>query len=88
MESAIATAKSRDAIPRSVRARRRPSSAPRWAAPFLGSRLGRTIIALNVLGLLVLVSGALILNQVRGGLINAQATTLATQGRFIANIID
>jgi two-component system sensor histidine kinase ChvG len=88
MESAIAIAKSRGAPPKSVRVRRRASRAPRWAAPFLGSRLGRTIIALNVLGLLVLVSGALVLSQVRGGLINAQATTLEIQARFIANIID
>jgi two-component system sensor histidine kinase ChvG len=98
MESAIAIAKSegarsegaksKSAPPTSVRVKRRGARAPRWAAPFLGSRLGRTIIALNVLGLMVLVSGALVLSEVRGGLINAQVTTLATQGRFIANIID
>ena len=62
MESAIATAKSRKVPPPSVRVRRRPSRAPDWTAPFLGSRLGRTIIALNFLCLLILVSGALVLN--------------------------
>lgn len=93
MESAIAiaksrAAKSRAAPPGTVRVRRRGPRAPRWAAPLLGSRLGRTIILLNVIGLLVLVSGALILSQVRGGLINAQKASLAAQGQLMANIID
>ena len=35
----------------------------------LGSRLGRLIIVLNLLGLAILVGGALVLNELRQGLI-------------------
>jgi len=52
------------------------------------SRIGRTIIGLNLLGLFILISGALVLNEVRGGLINTQVDALTTQGEFIANIIE
>src|SRR5450432_1752548 len=38
----------------------------------LGSRLGRLIIILNFLGLAILVGGALVLNELRQGLVNAR----------------
>jgi two-component system sensor histidine kinase ChvG len=51
------------------------------------SRLGRLIIALNLLGLAILVAGALILNELRRGLVQARIDDLTTQGELIANVI-
>jgi two-component system sensor histidine kinase ChvG len=53
-----------------------------------GTRLGRLIIALNVLGLAVLIAGALVLNELRRGLVNARIDSLTTQGELMATIID
>lgn len=53
-----------------------------------GSRLGRLIIALNLLSLAILVGGALTLNEMRRGLVNARVDSLITQGEWIARIID
>jgi two-component system sensor histidine kinase ChvG len=77
MESAIAIVKS-EAV-----AARRPWS---WRLP--GSRLGRLIIFLNLLGLAILIGGALVLNELRRGLIIAKIDSLTTQGEFIANVIE
>jgi two-component system sensor histidine kinase ChvG len=54
----------------------------------LGSRLGRLIVILNVLGLAVLIGGALILNELRQGLVNASLESLSLEGHVIANVID
>ncbi|WP_421740130.1 ATP-binding protein [Caulobacter sp.] len=59
----------------------------RWRWP-RGSRLGRLIIGLNVLALAILVIGALVLNELRSGLVNARIDGLTTQGELIAKIID
>jgi two-component system sensor histidine kinase ChvG len=53
-----------------------------------GTRLGQLIIALNVLGLAVLIAGALVLNELRQGLVNARIDSLTTQGELMAAIID
>jgi two-component system sensor histidine kinase ChvG len=53
-----------------------------------GSRLGRLIILLNILGLVVLIAGALVLNELRQGLVNARIDSLTTQGQLMANVID
>ncbi|HEV2365659.1 MAG TPA: ATP-binding protein [Caulobacteraceae bacterium] len=53
-----------------------------------GSRLGRLIVVLNLLGLAVLVGGSLVLNELRQGLINAQMASLSVEGDLIANVID
>ncbi len=53
-----------------------------------GTRLGRLIISLNVLGLAVLIVGALVLNEIRQGLVNARIDSLTTQGELMASIID
>jgi two-component system sensor histidine kinase ChvG len=53
-----------------------------------GTRLGRLIIASNVLGLAVLIVGALVLNEMRQGLVNARIDSLTTQGELMAAIID
>ncbi len=55
--------------------------------PVVGSRLGRTILVLNLLGLLVIVAGALTFNEFRRGLISARVDSLTTQGAFITNVI-
>jgi len=60
----------------------------RWATWPLGSRLGRLIVALNLLGLAILISGALVLNELRQGLIDASLLSLRLQGKLIANVID
>ena len=55
--------------------RRRRSS---WFLWLPGSRLGRLIFVLNVLGLAILVTGALVLNEYRRGLIIARQDSLTT----------
>ena len=65
MASATATANPEREPPREPKEPRL-----RWWLP--GSKLGRLIIALNVLGLAVLVAGALVLNELRRGLVNAR----------------
>ena len=79
MASATDTAKP----DRDRRDRRR--SRLRWLP---GTRLGRLIIALNVLGLAILIAGALVLNELRQGLVNARIDSLTTQGELMATIID
>ncbi len=70
-----------------------PAKAParkrRWPVSWPGgSRLGRLIIALNLLGLAVLVGGALVLNELRQGLVSARIDSLTTQGELIGKVID
>jgi two-component system sensor histidine kinase ChvG len=54
---------------------------------FRASRLGRLIIGLNLLGLLVLIVGALILNEFSKGLIDSRLDGLTTQVELIADVI-
>jgi two-component system sensor histidine kinase ChvG len=61
---------------------------PRRFRGLPGSRLGRLILALNLLGLAILVSGALVLNELRRGLVNARIDSLTTQGELIASILN
>jgi two-component system sensor histidine kinase ChvG len=65
--------------------RRKRAYRSRWLP---GSRLGRLIIALNLLGLTILIAGALVLNELRRGLVNARMDSLNTQGELMATIID
>ncbi len=83
MASATATAKS-DGERRPERFAKRPV---RGAWP-IGSRLGRLIVTLNLLALIILVGGALVLNELRRGLVNARIESLRLQGQVIANVID
>lgn len=53
-----------------------------------GSRLGRLIIVLNFVGLAILIIGALTLNEMRRGLVNARIEGLLIQGEWIAHLID
>jgi len=65
--------------------RKRTARRARWLP---GSRLGRLIIALNLLGFAILIGGALVLNELRRGLVNARIDSLNTQGELMATIID
>jgi two-component system, OmpR family, sensor histidine kinase ChvG len=51
------------------------------------SSLTRRIVVLNLIGLAILVSGILYLNQFRAGLIEAKVQSLQTQGEIIARAI-
>ncbi|KRB41610.1 MAG: stimulus-sensing domain-containing protein [Pseudomonadota bacterium] len=53
-----------------------------------GSRLGRLIILLNVLGLAIIIAGSLLLNELRRGLVGARIDSLTTQGELIVNVIN
>ncbi|ESQ74307.1 stimulus-sensing domain-containing protein [Asticcacaulis sp. AC402] len=55
--------------------------------PFGQSRLGRLIFGLNIIGLLVLVIGALVLNELRQGLITAQKESLTAQALQMSEVI-
>jgi two-component system sensor histidine kinase ChvG len=62
-----------------------PRAGPR--VRFRASRLGRLIIGLNLLGLLVLIVGALVLNEFSKGLIDSRLDSLTTQVELIADVI-
>ena len=65
---------------------------PSWLGEHLPFRHGfssltRRIVVLNLIGLAILVSGILYLNQFRAGLIDAKVQSLITQGEIIARAI-
>lgn len=60
----------------------------RKAGGALGSRLGRRILILNLLGVSVLVGGALAVNDSRQALVKARLESLAAQGVLVAEVID
>ena len=73
-------------------ARNRVRSTAGWLVehfPFRNgfSSLTRRIVVLNLIGLAILVSGILYLNQFRAGLIDAKVQSLLTQGEIIARAI-
>ncbi len=59
----------------------------RWRFWSRGSKLGRLIVGLNLIGLAVLISGALVLNEIRRGLIEARLDSLSLQGELIGQIM-
>src|SRR5712691_1678859 len=64
----------------------------RWLALHMPFRQGfssltRRIVVLNLIGLAILVSGILYLNQFRAGLIDAKVQSLLTQGEIIAGAL-
>ena len=79
MASATATA-SPDPAPREPRRWR-------WRLWPRGSRLGRLILGLNLLGLAILISGALVLNEIRRGLVEARLDSLMLQGELISQLM-
>jgi len=85
MALAIDTAKPEPRrLPSERRARARPLA---WLTP-PGSRLGRLIIGLNLLGLAILIVGALAMNELSKGLVNAKIDSLKTQGTSLVNVIE
>src|SRR3990170_1735762 len=86
-----ATVKAR--VRRLLRAgRERARSVLSWLAEYLPFRHGfssltRRIVVLNLIGLAILVSGILYLNQFRAGLIDAKVQSLLTQGEIIARAV-
>jgi two-component system, OmpR family, sensor histidine kinase ChvG len=73
----------------SVTATARPERARRRATALAPpSRIGRLIVVLNLMGLAILVGGALLLNELRHGLVEAREESLRTEGQVIANVID
>ena len=52
-----------------------------------GSRLGRLIAGLNILALLILIGGALTLNEIRQGLVQTRVDSLTAQGQTFTNLI-
>lgn len=58
---------------------------PGWR--FTGSRLGRLILFLNMLGLLILVGGSLVLNELRRGLLETRIESLTAQAELIADVV-
>src|SRR5512140_1447838 len=72
--------------------RDRTRSAIGWLVEHLPFRNGfssltRRIVVLNLIGLAILVSGILYLNQFRAGLIDAKVQSLLTQGEIIAGAL-
>ncbi len=59
----------------------------RIKGPLVRSRIARLILASNLAGLLILVIGALVLNGMRAGLVQARMESLRTQGEIIASVM-
>ena len=72
----------------SVTATASHSRAERRRTPAQPSRIGRLIVILNLTGLAILVGGALLLNELRQGLVTSRLESLRTEGQLIANVID
>ncbi|HVM99732.1 MAG TPA: ATP-binding protein [Caulobacteraceae bacterium] len=72
----------------SVTATARPERARLRRAASPPSRIGRLILVLNLAGLAILVGGALLLNELRQGLVTARIESLRDEGVLIANVID
>ncbi|MFN3229262.1 MAG: ATP-binding protein [Asticcacaulis sp.] len=51
------------------------------------SRLGRLILGLNLLSLIVLITGAMVLNEFRQGLIDNRKESLASQAELMAEVL-
>lgn len=64
-----------------------PRRVSRWRFWSRGSRLGRLIVGLNLVGLAVLISGALVLNEIRRGLVEARIDSLSVQGDLIVQLM-
>ena len=57
----------------------KPEPGRQWWRRPPASRLGRLILVLNLLGLAVLIVGALVLNELRRGLVEARIDSLTTR---------
>ena len=87
MVSDIATAKADRRGPRATGEGQAAGAARQRRRWLPGSRLGRLIIALNLVGLVILIGGALLLNEFRQGLIQQRTDSLLSQGQVIVRAI-
>jgi len=82
MASAIATARPDRSSPNDG-----SGDQPRRLKRFGGSRLGGLILALNLVSLLILLGGALALNEWRRGLVEARQESLLGQAELLSNVM-
>jgi two-component system sensor histidine kinase ChvG len=61
--------------------------APRRKRPLLWSPIARLILASNLAGLVILIAGALVLNEVRASLVNARKASLEEMSQLIASFM-
>ena len=60
---------------------------PRKKRPLLWSPIARLILASNLAGLIILIAGALVLNEVRASLVNARKASLEEMGALISSFM-
>ncbi len=71
----------KDATARSARA----AAQSRRPRPLVWSPIARTILASNLAGLVILITGALVLNEIRSSLVNARKASLSEMSQLIAS---
>lgn len=59
----------------------------RWSRRLLGSRIARLIFASNLAGLIILIVGAMVLNEMRATFVVSKKTDLVGQARLLSNLI-
>ena len=60
---------------------------PIWGGRLLGSRIARLIFASNLAGLIVLIVGAMVLNEMRASFVVSKKQDLVGQAQLLANLI-
>ncbi len=55
--------------------------------PFIHSRLGRLVVGLNIVSLLILLAGAMAVNELQKGLVNAYKDSLTSQAHLIGHLM-
>ncbi|MEM1147754.1 MAG: sensor N-terminal transmembrane domain-containing protein, partial [Pseudomonadota bacterium] len=58
-----------------------------WGGRLLGSRIARLIFASNLAGLIVLIIGAMVLNEMRASFVVSKKQDLIGQAQLLANLI-
>lgn len=58
-----------------------------WSGRLLGSRIARLIFASNLAGLIVLIVGAMVLNEMRATFVVSKKTDLVGQAQLLSNLI-
>ncbi len=70
-----------------VRPAKPAKGAPRKPRSLLWSPIARLILASNLAGLIILIAGALVLNEVRASLVNARKASLEEMGQLISSFM-
>ena len=58
-----------------------------WSGRLLGSRIARLIFASNLAGLVILIAGAMVLNEMRATFVVSKKQDLIGQAQLLANLI-